>query len=146
MTENTETELREWVIWREVEWDEPTPTRPNGRYRARVVATEADVRAIEKAVGDALERGEGLLSHVRVVETKILLSWRPATHPKKARRWLQGEYAAGRRARPTVCDACGQTEGEISAHSESYAEPFGRPHRAARLVLALSLGDPHAVQ
>jgi hypothetical protein len=40
-------------------------------------------------------------------------------------RWLQREYAAGRRARPTVCDACGQTEGPIEAHSESYAEPFG---------------------
>ena len=40
-------------------------------------------------------------------------------------RWLQGEYAAGRRARPTVCDACGQTEGPIEAHSESYAAPFG---------------------
>ena len=43
----------------------------------------------------------------------------------KGYRWLQGEYAAGRRARPTVCDACGQTEGPIDAHSESYAEPFG---------------------
>jgi hypothetical protein len=27
----------------------------------------------------------------------------------KGYRWLQGEYAAGRRARPTACDACGQT-------------------------------------
>jgi hypothetical protein len=43
----------------------------------------------------------------------------------KGYRWLQGEYVAGRRARPTVCDACGQTEGEISAHSENYGEPFG---------------------
>jgi hypothetical protein len=40
-------------------------------------------------------------------------------------RWLQGEYAAGRRARPIRCDACGQDEGPIDAHSESYAEPFG---------------------
>jgi hypothetical protein len=43
----------------------------------------------------------------------------------KAFRWLQREYAAGRRAPPTVCDACGQTEGEISAHSEDYSEPYG---------------------
>jgi hypothetical protein len=43
----------------------------------------------------------------------------------KGYRWLQGEYAAGRRARPIRCDACGQTEGPIDAHSESYAEPFG---------------------
>jgi len=43
----------------------------------------------------------------------------------KGYRWLQREYAAGRRARPTVCDACGQIEGPIEAHSESYAAPFG---------------------
>ena len=43
----------------------------------------------------------------------------------KGYRWLQREYVAGRRARPTVCDACGQTEGPIEAHSESYAAPFG---------------------
>ena len=43
----------------------------------------------------------------------------------KGFRWLQGEYAAGRRARPTVCDACGQAEGPIEAHSEDYSEPFG---------------------
>jgi hypothetical protein len=43
----------------------------------------------------------------------------------KGYRWLKGEHAAGRRARPTVCDACGQTEGPIAAHSEDYSEPFG---------------------
>ena len=43
----------------------------------------------------------------------------------KGYRWLQGEYAAGRRTRPTVCDACGQTEGAIEAHSEDYSDPFG---------------------
>jgi hypothetical protein len=43
----------------------------------------------------------------------------------KGYRWLQREYAAGRRAHPTVCDACGQADGPIDAHSESYAEPFG---------------------
>ena len=40
-------------------------------------------------------------------------------------RWLQGEYAAGRRVRPPMCDACGQTEGIIEAHSEDYSRPYG---------------------
>lgn len=39
--------------------------------------------------------------------------------------WLKGEYAAGRRTKPTICDACGQTEQPISHHSEDYSEPFG---------------------
>ncbi len=39
--------------------------------------------------------------------------------------WLKGEYKAGRRHRPTRCDACGQTEGVIEPHSENYSEPFG---------------------
>jgi hypothetical protein len=39
--------------------------------------------------------------------------------------WLKGEYKAGRRHPPTVCDACGQTEGIIEAHSEDYSDPFG---------------------
>jgi hypothetical protein len=43
----------------------------------------------------------------------------------KGHRWLQSEYAAGRRARPTACDACGQTLGPFDAHSEDYSEPFG---------------------
>lgn len=43
----------------------------------------------------------------------------------RALRWLNREYAAGRRVRPTVCDGCGQTEGIIEAHSEDYSEPFG---------------------
>jgi hypothetical protein len=43
----------------------------------------------------------------------------------KALRWLNREYAAGRRVRPTVCDGCGQTAGIIEAHSEDYSEPFG---------------------
>jgi hypothetical protein len=76
--------LREWILDREVIWDEPTPRRPSGRYRARFVATEAEAGAITKAVDEALDRGEGLLSHVRYSETEILLSWRLATHPKKA--------------------------------------------------------------
>jgi hypothetical protein len=43
----------------------------------------------------------------------------------KGYRWLQREYAAGRRVRPIVCEACGQTEGKIAGHSEDYSEPFG---------------------
>lgn len=39
--------------------------------------------------------------------------------------WLKREYAAGRRTPPTVCDACGQHEGVIDAHSEDYSTPFG---------------------
>lgn len=43
----------------------------------------------------------------------------------RALRWLKAETAAGRRHSPTVCDACGQSEGVIQAHSEDYSEPFG---------------------
>ena len=43
----------------------------------------------------------------------------------RALRWLKIEYAAGRRTRPFRCDACGQDEGVIEAHSEDYSEPFG---------------------
>lgn len=39
--------------------------------------------------------------------------------------WLKRECAAGRRTPPTVCDACGQHEGLIDAHSEDYSAPFG---------------------
>jgi hypothetical protein len=39
--------------------------------------------------------------------------------------WLKAEYAAGRRAKPVVCDGCGQDQGIISAHSEDYSAPFG---------------------
>jgi hypothetical protein len=78
------TDLREWILDRDVIWDEPTQRRPSGRYRARFVATEAEAGAISEAVNDALERGEGLLSHVLYSETNILLSWHLATHPKKA--------------------------------------------------------------
>ena len=40
--------------------------------------------------------------------------------------WLNREYGAGRRQRPTLCDLCGQDEGLIQAHSEDYSgPPFG---------------------
>lgn len=40
-------------------------------------------------------------------------------------RWYRTELAAGRRSRPTKCDACGQTAGIIDAHSEDYSAPYG---------------------
>jgi hypothetical protein len=40
-----------------------------------------------------------------------------------ALRWLKREYAAGRRTPPVKCDACGQTDGLIQAHSEDYSVP-----------------------
>jgi hypothetical protein len=43
----------------------------------------------------------------------------------RALRWLNREYAAGRRVRPSECQGCGQTAGIIEAHSEDYSEPFG---------------------
>lgn len=49
----------------------------------------------------------------------------PGAQRARALRWLKGEYAAGRRTRPERCDACGQTEGVLQAHSEDYSEPFG---------------------
>ena len=42
----------------------------------------------------------------------------------RALAWLKGEYAAGRRRPPSVCDGCGATEG-IKPHSEDYREPYG---------------------
>lgn len=43
----------------------------------------------------------------------------------RALRWLNAEYAAGRRTRPTRCDACGQMDGLIEPHSEDYSAPYG---------------------
>jgi hypothetical protein len=43
----------------------------------------------------------------------------------RALRWLKGEVAAGHRRPPEVCEACGQTEGIVEAHSEDYSAPFG---------------------
>lgn len=51
----------------------------------------------------------------------------------KALAWLNKEYAAGRRHRPTQCEACGQTEGVVDAHSEDYSQPFGAHIGAHRL-------------
>jgi len=51
----------------------------------------------------------------------------PGAQRIRALKWLNAEYAARRRRRPTKCDACGQTAGIIQAHSEDYSEPFG-PH------------------
>ncbi len=43
----------------------------------------------------------------------------------RALRWLQAEWSAGRRRRPTRCDVCLQEHGAIEAHSEDYSEPYG---------------------
>lgn len=43
----------------------------------------------------------------------------------RAQRWLNAEWAAGRRRRPQRCEACGQDQGIIHAHAEDYSEPFG---------------------
>jgi hypothetical protein len=44
----------------------------------------------------------------------------------RAYNWLKAEYAAGRRTRPMVCDACTQDLGVIEPHSEDYSgPPFG---------------------
>src|SRR6516225_5791339 len=59
-----EQQVRDWVLTREVICDKPTPSPPNGRYCARFPATKAELRAVEKAVDEALDRGEGLLSQV----------------------------------------------------------------------------------
>ncbi|MBA3875602.1 MAG: hypothetical protein C0498_01475 [Anaerolinea sp.] len=48
----------------------------------------------------------------------------------RAYNWLKREYVAGRRARPVRCQACGQTAGQIMAHSEDYSAPYG-PHIGA---------------
>jgi hypothetical protein len=57
----------------------------------------------------------------------VLKAYNGFSHNQRIRAlyWLRSEYAAGRRTRPLICDACGQTEGPIDAHSEDYSEPFG---------------------
>lgn len=40
-----------------------------------------------------------------------------------ALRWAKAEEAAGRRARPTSCDVCGQDGGHLERHSEDYSGP-----------------------
>ena len=45
----------------------------------------------------------------------------------RAQRWLNEGFAAGLFPRPTICRACGQTQGIIDSHAEDYSEPFG-PH------------------
>lgn len=47
------------------------------------------------------------------------------TQRRRALSWYNAQLAAGRRFRPTQCEACGQTDGVVEAHSEDYSEPFG---------------------
>lgn len=48
-----------------------------------------------------------------------------AEERSRAGRWARAERAAGRKSKPTKCDACGQTEGVIEPHSEDYSAPYG---------------------
>lgn len=48
----------------------------------------------------------------------------------KAQAWLRRQWDAGALERPTVCVACGQTQGIFDGHAEDYTEPFG-PHLQA---------------
>lgn len=43
----------------------------------------------------------------------------------KAYNWLKTQWAEGTRITRGSCDACGQDEGIIEAHSEDYSEPYG---------------------
>ena len=43
----------------------------------------------------------------------------------RALAWINRKYSLGLRQRPVECDACGQREGIIDAHSEDYSEPHG---------------------
>lgn len=43
----------------------------------------------------------------------------------KALAWIKREWAEGRRARPTMCEVCGQADGVVEAHSEDYSAPYG---------------------
>jgi len=50
----------------------------------------------------------------------------PASQRQRAFNWWKAKERRGEVSRPTVCEACGQTEG-VNGHSEDYSEPFG-PH------------------
>ena len=47
-----------------------------------------------------------------------------AAQRNKAQAWLNGQWRSGKLAKPSVCHACGQTQGVIDAHAEDYSEPF----------------------
>jgi len=74
----------------------------------------------------ALDRRDGAENQKGEIAI-ILKTYNGYHHSQRMRAlyWLRAEYAAGRRTPPVVCDACGQTEGPITAHSEDYSEPFG---------------------
>jgi len=75
------------------------------------------------------------------------------TQRTTALRWLNGEYAAGRRTRPTSCDVCGQTRGLLQAHSEDYSGPpfgdnigaFGLCYRC-HMIIHCRFGNPWAFE
>jgi hypothetical protein len=103
-----------WELDKDVIWHEPEP-RSNGRYRAYFEATEEQAKAITAAGNDYLNSGEGFLSRFDQGETKMLLTWRPRAHPKKAipgakrdrprselMRQLMADPVLGRRSRSTL--------------------------------------------
>jgi hypothetical protein len=47
-----------------------------------------------------------------------------ANQRQKAFNWYKAELASGRRVKPDVCCACGQTE-NVNGHSENYGAPYG---------------------
>ena len=68
--------VQPWELDRYIEWEKP----PNGYYRASFWATEKQAKAVVAYVDECLRTGEGDLSQY----TKILLTWQPRAHPKKA--------------------------------------------------------------
>lgn len=47
-------ELIDWILDREIKWDEPTIAWPNGQWRATFKATEAQMEKIVADVDDRL--------------------------------------------------------------------------------------------
>ena len=82
----------------------------------------------------ALDRRDGAENQKGEIAI-ILKTYNGYHHSQRMRAlaWLKAEYAAGRRQPPIACEACGQTEGPIQAHSEDYSEPFGQHIRRYRV-------------
>jgi hypothetical protein len=90
------------------------------------VAQTQDVQELKRDAIDG-DRVAGIQTEGEDGSTLLLKTYNGFDHDQRMKgfRWLQGEYAAGRRTKPIICDACGQTEQPITAHSEDYSEPFG---------------------
>jgi hypothetical protein len=95
------------------------------------------LRMHPRAVDAHLDKNEGLLSHVQVGETKILLRWRDLTHPKKA-------VPGAKRGRPRT-NRLHLFEGEPTLGFNINPDT-GRPYSLLRTlpkssILGLRLGD-----